>query len=1286
MRFNILKKVSGSGSAPLRKKFAYIAWLNDIVKFPQPDYRGVVLIDDIQMKENTGMMQIYLTSLTQEYSYESVGDSDSKVFKVKFTGTHPGTEIEALEFAKNFLEEPFIVLIPSCDVGVKVLGTPDAPLVFTSSHKSEKETEKFIFNFEQEIGSENVYQLYTGVITLNKNIEVDMGDFLEQLKGYMKLDGSNLTDAQKENLRTILGVENKNIGNSDLSLSENRGLNLKEFVLNFFSNSGMAKVGINKNKPSHELDVNGNIRSNSIIINGLSSVEETGTIKRIGDEIHFKTTIGWEIVMLRGDYVSDNNGIVSPTTEVPVGGWKKGWYEPSTDSIEPGTNYPNCGNLKSIEGYFTKFYFNGSTWESIKKKIPGNSIASESEFRGKIAGKSMSPDQLFKVVGDFDFDTDKNVVDQIRDAKKKYTNFLYNKSNDSISDIVLDSPSGNFTIDSLGLKINSSGPIGSGVILNKQTNLSERFLELKIKLYSDQKIYVGTKNVENVVGENTAEIDCSAKTLKINPIGSVAGATKVFTMPIISGREYIVRFHKINEITRLEIIDTISTESDYIDAVQLGHFDKYKFGLISGTAPLVISNIKIVSGLNGRAKIAFYGDSITEGNIVGGKTPYYKDRFANLIGDYLGYPYYVSGRSAGTIDGVLVRMQVEIPALLPEYVFVTIGTNGNNTEAKLNQLVDFCQRYGCKVILNRITLNDSSTAAKNALIQSVVDARKLMSVKMDIATSQNNDGVTKDNSLFVDENGTLIHPNKAGNIRMFKRVFVDAPEIFQESSIIPKAPEVPVNDINNIKKALKSFVETKYTLDSKFYINDPSHYTIYDVGYWFGRRLKSNNSAEAKTAPQEYYNIWQNISTTQGAKKISKLILNIIPYANVSTDIIKNANLVGVKNGIVTPLVVGTSETVPTALQRFEISVEEYDTFSIGLYNLDSSPVTLTQTIEFYTGDRTIEDDGVRKAIEANSGGTGGTKPGYIDLIDFGCAGDGITDDTAKINAAIVQLINDGGGFLYGRDRKFKVSSITIPDVQKWCRIGIMGSYAPAFRFGTVGTFDVKTKNGMEIISSLNDTSKGIINVSAGSGFGGFNLVSLDIQKLTVRAYNNPQCHGINATNAAQLNIENVIVDTGVYNVQSSLPTAITAGILTPKLSNGAWTTLKNLVVCGYYTGAYIYEHTFGDYVIFASNKIGIRLYKANHSSLFLRPGFYRNQKDIVVEDTHRFRIAEMAVEMVGAGQYDANNEWQKSVYNLEDIGNKGSGTIHYDVCLGGVGPVDTFTKNGGTGITCTKI
>ena len=190
----------------------------------------------------------------------------------------------------------------------------------------------------------------------------------------MKLDGSNLSEAQKQNLRTILGSDGKNLGNSDLSLEQNRSLNLGSYFLNFFSNVG-AKIGINKVNPTQALDVVGNIKSDAIILNDLGTSEYLGTVKRAGNEIKFKTSSGWETIMLKGDYVSDSHGIISPDSQEPVDGWKIGWYTPKEKSSYPGTNYPNQNDLKVIEGFFCEFYFDGNIWESVDVKMPSNEVS-----------------------------------------------------------------------------------------------------------------------------------------------------------------------------------------------------------------------------------------------------------------------------------------------------------------------------------------------------------------------------------------------------------------------------------------------------------------------------------------------------------------------------------------------------------------------------------------------------------------------------------------------------------------------------------------------------------------------------------------------------------------------------------------------------------------------------------------------------------------------------------------------------------------------------------------------
>lgn len=56
------------------------------------------------------------------------------------------------------------------------------------------------------------------------------------------------------------------------------------------------------------------------------------------------------------------------------------WYKPSVYSADPGTNYPNAGNLKAVEGYDTLFYYTGSTWTKVSNRLPLTQGFTEKSF------------------------------------------------------------------------------------------------------------------------------------------------------------------------------------------------------------------------------------------------------------------------------------------------------------------------------------------------------------------------------------------------------------------------------------------------------------------------------------------------------------------------------------------------------------------------------------------------------------------------------------------------------------------------------------------------------------------------------------------------------------------------------------------------------------------------------------------------------------------------------------------------------------------------------------------
>lgn len=216
MEFKRLDKRKGSGAASIRSRYAYLIHLPDIEYFPPTDEKGVRLEGDIVLQEGRTMIPVYLTNPSQEYSYDTPGNDDEKTFLVKFVGTHPGTELEALEFSKNLLEEPFLIVIPACEKNTpgKLLGQPNNPMIFTSTHKAAKDGDKFTFSFEQRIGSEFIYFSYGGIISLppggdDPDIPVPPSPGFDPTK-WARRDASNIDGDNVLLWREALRIYNEN--------------------------------------------------------------------------------------------------------------------------------------------------------------------------------------------------------------------------------------------------------------------------------------------------------------------------------------------------------------------------------------------------------------------------------------------------------------------------------------------------------------------------------------------------------------------------------------------------------------------------------------------------------------------------------------------------------------------------------------------------------------------------------------------------------------------------------------------------------------------------------------------------------------------------------------------------------------------------------------------------------------------------------------------------------------------------------------------------------------------
>ena len=146
-----------------------------------------------------------------------------------------------------------------------------------------------------------------------------------------------------------------------------------------------------------------------------------------------------------------------------------------------------------------------------------------------------------------------------------------------------------------------------------------------------------------------------------------------------------------------------------------------------------------------------------------------------------------SGRGGGTIITVLEFIKNELPFIKAEYVLVTIGTNGGNTEENLTELVRYIKSRGCIPILNNIPCNESGTQiSNNQLIEKVRQKENINGAKFDLATSLKGDGKEVDKSLMFWEDYTgsygwqiYHHPNALGGKKMFEQTLKDIPEIYK---------------------------------------------------------------------------------------------------------------------------------------------------------------------------------------------------------------------------------------------------------------------------------------------------------------------------------------------------------------------------------------------------------------------------------------------------------------------------------------------------------------------------
>ncbi len=332
-----------------------------------------------------------------------------------------------------------------------------------------------------------------------------------------------------------------------------------------------------------------------------------------------------------------------------------------------------------------------------------------------------------------------------------------------------------------------------------------------------------------------------------------------------------------------------------------------------------------------------------------------------------------------------------------------------------------------------------------------------------------------------------------------------------------------------------------------------------------------------------------------------------------------------------------------------------------------------------------IFNAGYAEADEKTASNIKDSKPHVFNVLDYGAVGDDKTDNTEAFSVCLKALIEAGGGRMY-LPRGVYRGRIVIPAIASWITIEIVGESEPTPVFGTIGSFPYNSKG--TIVKSTAESGSAVISVNRTPKpmYLEFSGVYVVIRNLEVRTYDNPGIGGIDLNRAVQCRLENVFINTGIYNVQASKPTHGTSGLITPANNNGALTILRNIIVTGYSNGIVVNEHTDADNLNLASNVNALLFNFGHHASRFGRVGAQRCTYDITVKGRHAFSIAQLDVEIAGKDQTDSRNEWQATNYIINDPDNLGVADINYWVVEGNVGAIEGITRSGGAAIRARRI
>lgn len=165
--------------------------VEDIAHMPSPDENGVVIEDDIILKQGRYGIGIYMTPGTVSATSAAEGDTDKVGFTPQIVFDHPGNDQNVREFKTNYIGKKVIAIMRYCSGKPSdLIGSMCNPCTVTPSYTGDSEGNTNNFTVAQANKGDDMY-IYKGTVPMEEPVAVVDSDTVNFVaEGQYQLQGT----------------------------------------------------------------------------------------------------------------------------------------------------------------------------------------------------------------------------------------------------------------------------------------------------------------------------------------------------------------------------------------------------------------------------------------------------------------------------------------------------------------------------------------------------------------------------------------------------------------------------------------------------------------------------------------------------------------------------------------------------------------------------------------------------------------------------------------------------------------------------------------------------------------------------------------------------------------------------------------------------------------------------------------------------------------------------------------------------------------------------------------